>query len=255
MSALHTPEHVLAGKRAVVTGGASGIGAAVARGLVGAGAEVVLADRAAEAVEAVAAELGAEARVVDLSDPEVAGALGERADVVVNNAGFQHVAPVHEFPPETFSAMLRVMVESPFRIVRTALPGMYRRGWGRVINISSVHGLRASRYKSAYVTAKHAVEGLSKTIALEGARYGVTSNCVNPGFVRTPLVERQLTEQAELHRVPESEVLEDVLLARSAVKRLVEPEEVAELVVWLCGPGTSSVTGASMAMDGGWTAH
>ena len=245
----------LDGKRVLVTGAASGIGSALTRRFVAAGAEVIAADKAADAVTALADELGATARVVDLGEPDDAEDLGEGADVVVNNAGFQHVAPLQEFPPEVFAAILRVMVESPFRIVRSALPGMYQRGWGRVINISSVHGLRASPFKSAYVTAKHAVEGLSKTIALEGAPYGVTSNCLCPGFVRTPLVERQVAEQARLHRVPEAQVTEDVLLSRTPVKRLVEPDEVAEFAAWLCGPGTTSITGASLSMDGGWTAN
>ena len=140
-------------------------------------------------------------------------------------------------------------------IVRAALPGMYDQGWGRIVNISSVHGLRASPFKSAYVTAKHALEGMSKTIALEGAAHGVTSNCVCPGFARTPLVERQVAEQARLLRVPRDQVVEDVLLARTPIKRLVEPAEVADLAVWLCGPGTTSITGSSFPIDGGWTAH
>ncbi|GAA4843816.1 3-hydroxybutyrate dehydrogenase [Saccharopolyspora rosea] len=245
----------LPGRRAVVTGAASGIGAAVARRLAAGGAEVVAVDRSAEKVQALAADIGAEARVVDLSDPDAAGEVGAGADIVVNNAGFQHVAPIQEFPTDTFAAMLRLMVEAPFRIVRAALPQMYARGWGRVINISSIHGLRASPFKSAYVTAKHALEGLSKTIALEGASRGVTSNCICPGFVRTPLVERQVAEQAVLHRVPEEQVIEDVLLARTPIKRLVEPDEVAALAIWLCGPGTTSVTGSSFRMDGGWAAN
>ncbi|MGW1676923.1 3-hydroxybutyrate dehydrogenase [Saccharopolyspora sp. NPDC002376] len=249
------PATGLTGKRALVTGAASGIGAAVARRLADAGAEVVAVDRAAAKVEALAAEIGAEALVVDLDDLDAAADLGSRADIVVNNAGMQHVAPIHEFPTDVFSSMLRVMVESPFRIVRAALPGMYSRGWGRIINISSVHGSRASPYKSAYVTVKHAIEGLSKAVALEGAAYGVTSNCLSPGFVRTPLVERQVAEQARLHRVPEAQVVEDVLLARTPVKRLVEPDEVADLAMWLCGSGTASVNGASFPIDGGWTAN
>lgn len=245
----------LAGKRVIITGAASGIGAAMARRFAAAEAEVILADRAADELRAVAAETGAEARVVDLSAPESAVELGDGADIVVNNAGFQHVAPVHELPPETFDAMLLVVVSAPFRIVRSALPTMYERGWGRVINVSSVHGMRASPYKSAYVAAKHALEGLSKTIAVEGARYGVTSNCVCPGYVRTPLVERQIAEQAVLHRVPEEEVVEDVLLDRTPTKRLVEPDEVADLAMWLCGPASNSVNGASFPMDGGWAAN
>jgi 3-hydroxybutyrate dehydrogenase len=175
--------------------------------------------------------------------------------VLVNNAGFQHVAPLQEFPPERFSQMLRVMVEAPFRIVRRALPHMYDQGWGRVVNISSVHGLRASPYKAAYVTAKHGLEGLSKVIALEGAGHGVTSNCVNPAYVRTPLVEQQVAAQAETHGISQDEVIEQIMLTPVAIKRLVEPEEVAELVAYLCSASASFITGASIVMDGGWSAH
>ena len=257
---------VLTGKRAVVTGAASGIGAEVARELAAAGAHVLLADRdqsVRDAADDIAAQIResavrpgrVEARVVDLADLDAAGELGDSADIVVNNAGWQHVAPVHQFPPDAFSAVLRVMVEAPFRIARAALPAMYAAEWGRIVNISSVHGLRASPYKSAYVTAKHGLEGLSKTIAVEAAGHGVTSNCICPGFVRTPLVQRQIAEQAVLHRVPEKQVVEDVLLERTPIKRLVEPAEVARLALWLCGPGSASVTGSSFPMDGGWTAH
>ncbi len=249
------PGGYLAGKQAVVTGAASGIGAAIARKLAASGAEVLLLDRVGDAVEELAAQIGARSRTVDLADPDSVGELGRGADIVVNNAGLQHVSPVHQFPPDMFTKLLKVMLESPFRIVRCALPGMYERGWGRVINVSSVHGLRASPFKSAYVSAKHGLEGLSKTIALEAAGYGVTSNCICPGYVRTPLLERQIAEQAVLHRVPREQVVEDVLLERTPVKRLVEPDEVAELAAWLCGPATTSVTGSSFPMDGGWTAH
>ncbi|MEV0720647.1 SDR family oxidoreductase, partial [Asanoa sp. NPDC050611] len=190
----------------------------------------------------------------DLTDPDAVERVDAAVDVLVNNAGFQHVAPLPEFPPDTFAALQRVMVEAPFRLVRRALPHMYARGWGRVVTISSVHGLRASAYKSAYVTAKHGVEGLSKVIALEGAPHGVTANCINPGYVRTPLVEGQIADQARTHGIPESEVLSTILLARSALKRLVEPAEVAELLAYLCTPAASFITGASIAMDGGWTA-
>jgi 3-hydroxybutyrate dehydrogenase len=245
----------LTGKQAVVTGAGSGIGAAVATSLAAAGASVIAVDRDQNAVTALATEIGASALVADLADPEAAESIGAGADIVVNNAGIQHVAPVQEFPPEIFTHILRLMLEAPFRTVRAALPGMYERGWGRVINISSVHGLRASAFKSAYVTAKHGLEGLSKTIALEAAPHGVTSNCLCPGYVRTPLVQRQIAEQAVLHQVPEDQVVAEVLLDRSPIKRLVQPSEVADLALWLCGPGTNSVTGASFTMDGGWTAH
>lgn len=146
------------------------------------------------------------------------------------------------------------MVEAPFRILRRTLPHMYAQGWGRVINISSVHGLRASAYKSAYVTAKHALEGLSKAAALEGAAYGVTSNCVNPGYVRTPLVEEQIATQALAHGIPPAEVVDKVMLERTALKRLIEPEEVAQAALWLCSAHTGYLTGASLPLDGGWSA-
>ena len=176
-------------------------------------------------------------------------------DILINNAGLQRVSPIEELDPEVFHTMLMIMVEAPFRLIRSALPYMYARGYGRIVNVSSVHGLRASAYKSAYVTAKHALEGLSKVTALEGGPHGVTSNCVNPGYVRTPLVEQQIADQARIHGLAESAVLETIMLTHNAVKRLVEPAEVAALVGWLVGPDAAMVTGASYTMDGGWTAQ
>ncbi|SNS02723.1 3-hydroxybutyrate dehydrogenase [Geodermatophilus saharensis] len=239
----------------MVTGGGSGIGRAVAARLARAGAAVVVVDRDAAAAEEVARAVGGTAVAADLSDLDALGGLDLDVDVLVNNAGFQHVAPLHEFPPEVFSMILRLMVETPFRLVRAALPHMYGRGWGRVVHTSSVHGHIASPYKSAYVTAKHALEGLSKVIALEGAAHGVTSNCVAPAYVRTPLVEGQIADQARTHGISEDEVVERVMLAPAAIRRLIEPAEVADAVAWLCSPSAASVTGTSLRMDGGWTAH
>jgi len=164
------------------------------------------------------------------------------------------IAPEIGFDPERFALIHRVMLHAPFLLTQALLPGMYAAGWGRIVHVSSVHGHRASPYKSAYVSAKHGLEGLSKVIALEAADKGVTSNTVCPGYVRTPLVEGQIADQAATHGIAEADVLHDVLLARTAVKRLVEPEEVAAMVAFLCGPGTGSITGTSHLMDGGWTA-
>jgi 3-hydroxybutyrate dehydrogenase len=247
--------NVLDGRRALVTGGASGIGRACAVRLAEAGADVVVVDRDAGAAEAVAELVGGTAVALDLTDLDAVDALDLDVDVLVNNAGLQHVAPIHEFPADRFSYILRLMLEAPFRLVRGALPHMYDAGWGRVVNISSIHGLRASAYKSAYVTAKHGLEGLSKVIALEGAEHGVTSNCVNPAYVRTPLVEGQIADQAKAHGLSEDEVVEQVMLAPAAIKRLIDPAEVAETVAWLCSPSATSVTGTSIVMDGGWSAH
>ena len=245
----------LAGRTALVTGGASGIGAACAHELAARGAVVTVADIDDVGAKSLAQEVGGKAWVVDLSDVGSLEKLELEADILVNNAGMQSIAPVQEFPPERFRMMLALMVEAPFLLIRAALPHMYSQTFGRIINISSVHGLRASEYKVAYVTAKHALEGLSKVTALEGGPHGVTSNCVNPGYVRTPLVTKQIADQARTHGIPVQEVVEEVLLKESAIKRLVEPEEVAALVGWLASPNAGMVTGASYTMDGGWTAR
>lgn len=244
----------LVGRRALVTGGASGIGHAVAVALAAAGAEVTILDRDSNA-KSVADEIGGRAVVADLSELDAIAGLDLDVDILVNCAGVQHVAPLESFPPEKFSFILRLMLEAPFRLIQGSLPHMYAQGWGRIINISSAHGLRASAYKSAYVTAKHGLEGLSKVTALEGAAHGVTSNCINPAYVRTPLVEAQMADQARAHGISESEVLERIMLERVAIKRLIEPHEVGAMALFLCGESARSVTGSSLCIDGGWTAH
>lgn len=246
----------LSGRKVLVTGGASGIGAACAAAFAAAGATVTVADLDADGARKVADPLGGTAVSIDLADPSFdAAALAARMDVIVNNAGIQHVSPVEDFPEEKFRRILALMVEAPFRLVRAALPHMYAQQWGRVVNISSVHGLRASAFKSAYVTAKHGLEGLSKTIALEGGARGVTSNTICPAYVRTPLVEKQIADQARVHGIPESEVIEKIMLTEPAVKRLIEPAEVADLAVLLCTPPMSFANGSSFTLDGGWTAR
>jgi 3-hydroxybutyrate dehydrogenase len=245
----------LSGRTALVTGGASGIGAACARELASRGAVVTVADVDDVGAKAVASEISGKAWAVDLSDVSALEGLRLEADILVNNAGVQHVSPITDFPPDRFRFILALMVEAPFLLIRAALPHMYEQSFGRVINISSVHGLRASEYKVAYVTAKHALEGLSKVTALEGGPHQVTSNCVDPGYVRTPLVTKQIADQAKVHAIPEDQVVSEIMLKESAIKRLVEPEEVASLVSWLASPAAGMVTGASYTMDGGWTAR
>jgi 3-hydroxybutyrate dehydrogenase len=244
----------LAGKTALVTGGAGGIGRACVEALVSAGANVIVADKAEDQTHAVATKVGATAWVVDFADTDPLREARFEFDILVNNAGFQSVSPVEEFSPDVFRHMWSLMVEVPFLLSRATLPHMYAKGWGRIINISSIHGLKASPFKSGYVSAKHGLEGLSKVIALEGAPHGVTSNCINPGYVRTPLVEAQIAEQAKVHQIPEADVVTNVLLSKNAIKRLVEPTEVAALVEWLTRDDAAMITGSSYTIDGGWSA-
>lgn len=248
----------LTGRHALVTGAASGIGAACVAGFAAAGARVTAVDLDEGGLARLVESLpGASVTLypMDLSDLDAHADVPTDVDVLVNNAGIQHVSPVHEFPVERFDLIHRLMLQSPFRLIRSTLPHMYEQGWGRVINISSVHGLRASAFKSAYVAAKHGLEGLSKVVALEGAEHGVTSNCLNPSYVRTPLVEKQIADQAATHGISEDEVLAEIMLSPVALKRLVEVDEVAAMALFLCSSAATSVTGSSLPVDCGWTAH
>ncbi len=247
----------LSGRRALVTGAASGIGRACALRLAGAGAHVLAVDLDAEGAKTVAEEAGGEPVVADLSDPAFLDTLPADLDVVVNNAGFQQVAPIEEFPTGTRSRRsCKVMLEAPFRLTAHALPHMYAAGLGpgREHLLGARPG-RLARSRPPTSRPSTACEGLSKVTALEGAAHGVTSNCINPGYVRTPLVENQIADQAQVRGISENEVLETVMLERAALKRLLEPEEVAEMAAYLCSPAASAITGTSMVMDGGWTAH
>lgn len=243
----------LAGRTALVTGGAGGIGRACVETLARAGAAVHLVDVDRAAVE-VAREHDAVAHVADLGDPGSVDTVPGDVDILVNNAGVQHIAPIPELSRERFARIQQLMVTTPFQLMRRCLPAMYARGWGRVVNISSVHGVRASPYKAAYVAAKHGLEGLNKVAALEAAPYGVTSNCVAPGYVRTGLVADQVADQARSRGIDEDAVVDEVFLRNTAVKRLIEPGEVAAVVLWLCGDHAAYLTGTSIPLDGGWTA-
>lgn len=240
----------LSGLRALITCGASGIGLACAQRLAAAGARVIVVDRDREAAEAVADRLGGRAEIVDLADMTAVEDIDCNVDILVNNAGVQHVAPGIDCPPETFARIQRRMVEAPFRMARRALPRMCERGWGRIINISSVHGVRAS----AYVTANHALEGLSKAIALEGAGFGVTSNCIDPANVRTSSLVGQAQEKAYAHSIAADQVFDQIMLAPTTIRPLIEPTAVADLAAYLCSPQAATITGASWAPDIGWTA-
>ena len=257
---VRTSAQPLAGRRALVTGGASGIGAAVVRALAARGAHVVVADIDTAGATALAEEVGGSIWIVNLmdtaalTDAALASALAG-VDILVNNAGIQRINPIQDFKPADFHNILTLMLEAPFLLIRAVLPQMYAANFGRIINVSSVHGIRASPYKSAYVSAKHGLEGLSKVTALEGGAHGVTSNCVAPGYVRTPLVEKQITDQALVHGIPVSEVLSTIMLTESAIKRLIEPAEVGSLVAWLASDDATMVTGSSYTMDGGWSAR
>ena len=243
-------------RAAVVTGAASGIGRAIAERLERDGSPVLAVDLEPDADgpgEPFAADLTTRAGNHDA----VTAALERfgRLDTVIANAGFQHVAPVEEFPEDRWDAMIALLLTSPFLLARAAWPALRESGDGRFVAIASVHGLVASPFKAAYVSAKHGVIGLVKTLALEGAEYGIRATAVCPSYVRTPLVENQIAAQAEAHGLPEERVLEDVILAPQAIKELIEPADVADVVAYLLGPGGRAFTGTAVTLDSGWTAR
>ena len=248
-------------KVVLVTGGGNGIGKAIAEAFADRGAEVLINDMD-EAGAVVAENIGGKFLRADLADPALVRGLAKAAlttrghvDILINNAGFQTVSPVEDFPDETWIKMIQVMLIAPFQLTKHLVPSMKERGWGRIINISSLHGLVASPFKTAYISAKHGLLGLTKTVALEVAEAGITVNAICPAYVRTPLVEKQVRSQAAIHGISEDEVIDRIMLEPAAIKRLVEPEEVAGLALFLASDRARSMTGASYLMDLGWTAR
>jgi len=251
----------LKGKVALVTGAGSGIGLAIAEAFVREGIHVLVND-VSDSAKPVAERIGGTFLQADLSDMAAVRELARRAvsvkgrvDILVNNAGFQHVSPVEDFPEDVWSKLLQVMLTAPFQLTRYLVPGMKERGWGRIINVSSLHGVVASPFKCAYISAKHGMIGLTRTVALEVAANGITVNAICPAYVRTPLVEKQIQAQSKTHGIPESEVIGKIMLEPAAIKRLIEPEEVADFALFLASDKGKSFTGAAHLMDLGWTAR
>ncbi|PTQ12646.1 3-hydroxybutyrate dehydrogenase [Sphingomonas oleivorans] len=259
----------LKGKTAVITGSTSGIGLAYAKALAAEGANIVIngfGDAAAIEAERVALEqasgAGATYSPADMTKPDEIAAMVHDAegrfgavDILINNAGIQHVAPIEEFPIEKWDAIIAINLSSAFHSIRAAVPGMKARKWGRIINTASAHSLVASPFKSAYVTAKHGLAGLAKTVALETATFGITANCISPGYVWTPLVEKQIPDTMKARNMTREQVMNDVLLAGQPTREFVTVEQVASLVLYLCRDEARGITGANLSVDGGWTAQ
>jgi 3-hydroxybutyrate dehydrogenase len=249
-------------KVAIVTGAASGIGLACAERLAADGMKVVLADVNEKAGTEHAKRLGGTFVGADLTTRAGCRALADAAlkahggvHVLVNNAGFQHVSPIEDFPEEQWERMIALMLTAPFLLTRYCWPAMKRQKWGRIVNIASIHALVASPFKAGYISAKHGLIGLTRTAALEGGAHGITVNAICPAYVRTPLVDNQIADQAKANNMTPDEVIEKIMLAPAAVKRLIEPREVADFVAYLCGEAAGTITGAALAMDLGWTAR
>ena len=249
----------LEGKRALVTGSTSGIGLAIARALAGEGAEVVLNGFGDEGeIAQLCEELGASHSGADLTDPAQIEAMMAEAgdiDILVNNAGVQHVSPVEDFPVDKWNLIIALNLTAAFHTTRLAVPGMKQKGWGRIINTASAHSKVASPFKSAYNSAKHGLDGFTKTIALELAEHGVTANCISPGYVWTPLVENQIPDTMKARGLTREEVINDILLVKQATKKFVQPEEIGALAAFLCRDEAQNVNGANWSVDGGWTAE
>jgi 3-hydroxybutyrate dehydrogenase len=258
----------LTSKTAVITGSTSGIGLAIARAFAKEGANIVLNGLGDEAeIEKTRAGIETEFGVKAVDSPanmlkadeiEEMVRLGERSfgsvDILVNNAGIQFVSPVEDFPVEKWDQIIAINLTSAFHAIRAAVPGMKARGWGRIINTASAHSLVASPFKSAYVAAKHGIAGLTKTVALEVATHGITVNCISPGYVWTPLVERQIPDTMKARGLTKEQVINDVLLEAQPTKQFVTVDQVASLAVFLCSDAASQMSGANLSMDGGWTA-
>jgi 3-hydroxybutyrate dehydrogenase len=252
---------ILEGKVALVTGSTSGIGLAIAKALASEGAKLMINGFGdAEEIARECAELGAIHDSADMSKPVEIEAMMKRCgaelggpDIVVNNAGIQHVSPVEDFLTEKWDAIIAINLSSAFHTTRLAVPAMKQKKWGRIINTASAHSLVASPFKSAYVAAKHGIAGLTKTVALETATSGITVNCISPGYVWTPLVEKQIPDTMKARNMTKEQVMNDVLLAGQPTKQFVTVEQVAALAVFLCREEAKSITGANLSMDGGWT--
>jgi len=256
-----TSQAVTTPRVALVTGTSSGIGAAVVKHFCALGHQVLAVDFN-PAGKAIAEQAGAAFFEADLTDPDACRAAVADAvkrfggvDILVNNAGIQHVASIETFPEEKWRQIMDLMLTAPFLLSQAAWPHMRKKGWGRIVNVASIHAQVASPGKAAYISAKHGMIGLTKTAALEGGEQGITANAVCPAYVKTPLVDNQIADQAKLHGMDEQEVIEKIMLKQAAIKRLIEPDEVAQLVVYLASDAAGAVTGSSFNIDLGWTAH
>ena len=239
----------------MITGAASGIGKSCVVAFVEAGADVLAVDSNPQTLAALAAEFKVATKVADLSTPEKFFPENLEIDILINNAGVQHIAPIEEFPIAQADLMFSLMLRTPFYLTQKVLPHMYAKKWGRIIGISSIHGHIASPFKSAYVMAKHGMEGLHKTVALEAGAHGVTANTIAPAYVRTNLLEKQIDDQAHVNKLTADQVINEIMLAPAAIKRLIEPEEIANMALYLCGPNSNSISGTSFVIDNGWTAR